>query len=122
MNKNDRILDIKLLYSSKHNIFSGNKGSEGKNIIIMAITNNILFQFQGEDSFENVFENYSIKNGNILKGYKYFLGNEKIHNFKFSKIQFINQYLLTSNEETKTETKGILFGFMTKKWILSWKT
>ena len=114
INKNDRILDIKLLYSSKYNIFSGNKGSEGKNIIIMAITNNILFQFKGEDSLENVFENYSIDNGNILKGYKHFLGNEKINNFKFSKIQFINQYLLSSNDEIKTETKGILFGFMTK--------
>jgi hypothetical protein len=61
MSKNDRILDMKLLYSSKHNVLSANKGSEGKNIIIMAITNNILFQFQGKDSFENVFENYSIK-------------------------------------------------------------
>ena len=116
MNKNDRILDMKLLYSSKHNILSANIGSEGKNIIIMAITNNILFQFQGKDSFENVFENYSIKDGSILKGYKSFLGNEKIDNFKFSKIQFINQYLLTTKEETETksETKGVLFGFMAK--------
>ena len=114
INKNDRILDLKLLYSSKYNILSGNKGSEGKSIIIMALTNNILFQFQGKDSLENVFENYSIKNGSILKAYKLFLGNDKIENFKFSKIQFISQYLLSSKEETKTEKKGILFGFMTK--------
>ena len=114
LNKGDRILDMKLLYSSKYNILSGNKGTEGKNIIIMAITNNILFQFQGKDSFENVFENYSIKDGSILKGYKSFLGNEKMDNFKFSKIQYINQYLLSSKEDNKTETKGVLFGFMTK--------
>ena len=114
LNKGDRILDMKLLYSSKYNILSGNKGTEGKNIIIMAITNNILFQFQGKDSFENVFENYSIKDGSILKGYKTFLGSEKMDNFKFSKIQYINQYLLSSKEDNKTETKGVLFGFMTK--------
>ena len=114
LNKNDRILDMKLLYSSKHNVLSANKGSEGKNIIIMAITNNILFQFQGKDSFEDVFENYSIKNGSILKGYKSFIGNEKIDNFKFSKIQFISQYLLSSKDDIKADTKGILFGFMTK--------
>ena len=114
LSKGDRILDMKLLYSSKYNILSGNKGTEGKNIIIMAITNNILFQFQGKDSFENVFENYSIKDGSILKGYKSFLGNEKMDNFKFSKIQYINQYLLSSKEDNKTETKGVLFGFMTK--------
>ena len=114
MNGNDRILDMKLMYSSKYNILSANKGSEGKDIIIIAITNNILFQFHGKDSFDKVFENYSIKNGSVLKGYKHFLGNDKIDNFKFSKIQFINQYLLSSQEEIKTETKGILFGFMTK--------
>ena len=70
LNKNDRILDMKLIYSSKNNILSANKGTEGKSIIIMAITNNILFQFHGKDSIENVFENYSIENGSILKGYK----------------------------------------------------
>ena len=113
-NDNDRILDIKLIYSSKYNVLSGSKGSEGKNIIILAITNNILFQFQGKDSFDNVFENYSIKNGSILKGYKSFLGNDKIENFKFSKIQLINQYLISSKEENKTENIGVLVGFMTK--------
>ena len=120
LNKNDRILDMKLIYSSKNNILSANKGTEGKSIIIMAITNNILFQFHGKDSIENVFENYSIENGSILKGYKLFLGNDKIENFKFSKMQFINQYLLSSKEkekdieEIKSGSKGILFGFMTK--------
>jgi len=114
INDNDRILDIKLIYSSKYNVLSGSKGSEGKNIIILAITNNILFQFQGKDSFDNVFDNYSIKNGSILKGYKSFLGNDKIENFKFSKIQLINQYLISSKEENKTENIGVLVGFMTK--------
>ena len=115
LKKNDRILDMKLIYSSKNNILIANKGTEGKNIIIMAITNNMLFQFHGKDSFENVFNNYSIENGSILKGYKLFLGNEKIENFKFSKIQFINQYLLENKlAQKKSDTVGILFGFMTK--------
>ena len=115
LNKNDRILDMKLIYSSKNSILSANKGTEGKSIIIMAITNNILFQFHGKDSLENVFENYSIENGSILKGYKLFLGNNKIENFKFSKIQFINQYLLENEiKEKKSDKTGILFGFMTK--------
>jgi len=114
MNENDRILDIKFLYSSKYNIQSATKGTEGKNIIIMAITNNILFQFQGKDSFDDVFSNYSIKTGDILKGYKLFLGKGKVDNFKFSTIQFINQYLITGKEDQKSETKGVLFGFMTK--------
>ena len=114
MNDNDRILDMKLMYSSKYNILSANKGTEGKDIIIIAITNNILFQFHGKDSLDKVFESYSIANGSILKGFKLFLSNDKIDNFKTSKIQFINQYLVSSKEEIKTETKGILFGFMTK--------
>ena len=112
IDKNDRILDMKLISSSKLSMHNTSKGNEGKNISIFAITNNILFQFKGKDSFEKVFENYSIKNGDILKGYKKFWG--KIENFKLSRIQFINQYLQSSKDEDKKDKRGLLFGFMSK--------
>ena len=114
MDKNDRIYDMKLISYSKLSMHNTSKGNEGKNIFIYAITNSILFQFKGKDSFEKVFENYSLKNGDILKGYKKFWGNPHIENFKFSRIQLINQYLESSNDEDKKEQRGILFGFMSK--------
>ena len=115
LDKNDRILDMKLISSSKFSMYNVNKGNEGKNIFILAITNNILFQFQGKDSFENVFSNYSIKNGDILKATKKFLGNPRSSNLKLSRIQLINQYLQSSkDDEEKKEKRGILFGFMSK--------
>ena len=114
MDKNDRIYDMKLISSSKLSMHNTSKGNEGKNIFIFAITNNILFQFQGKDSFEKVFENYSLKNGDILKGYKKFWGNPNIENFKLSRIQLINQYLESSKDEERKEKRGILFGFMSK--------
>ena len=114
MDKNDRIYDMKLTSYSKLSMHNTSKGNEGKNIFIYAITNNILFQFKGKDSFEKVFDNYSLKNGDILKGYKKFWGNPYIENFKYSRIQLINQYLESSNDEEKKEKRGILFGFMSK--------
>lgn len=112
LDKNDRILDMKFISSSKLSMHNTSKGNEGKNISIFAITNNILFQFKGKDSFEKVFENYSLKNGDILKGYKKFWG--KVPNFKLSRIQLINEYLLSSKDEEKKEKRGLLFGFMSK--------
>ena len=114
MDKKDRILDMKLISSSKLSMHNTSKGNEGKNIIIFAITNNILFQFQGKDSFEKVFSNYSLKNGDILKAYKKFWGNPRIQNYKLSRIQLINQYLQSSKDIERKEKNGILFGFMSK--------
>ena len=114
MDKNDRIYDMKLISFNKLSMHNTSKGNEGKNIFIYAITNNILFQFKGKDAIEKVFENYSLKNGDILKGYKKFWGNPYIENFKFSRMQLINQYLESSNDEEKKEKRGILFGFMSK--------
>ena len=114
MDKKDRILDMKLISSSKLSMHNAFKGNEGKNISIFAITNTILFQFQGKDSFEKVFQNYSLNNGDILKAYKKFWGNPRIDNFRLSRIQLINQYLNSSKDEEKKEKRGILFGFMSK--------
>ena len=114
MDKKDRILDMKVLASSKLSMHNASRGNEGKDILILAITNNIIFQFHGKDSFEQVFENYSLKTGDILKGYKKFLGNPMVDNFKLSRIQLINQYLQSSKDDEKKEKRGILFGFMSK--------
>ena len=114
MDKKDRILDMKLISSSKLSMYNALKGNEGKSISIFAITNTILFQFQGKDSFEKVFQKYSLKNGDILKAYKKFWGNPRIDNFRLSRIQLINQYLKSSKDEEKKEKRGILFGFMSK--------
>ena len=41
-------------------------------IYILAITKRILFQFVGKKDFRGVFENYDIKNGDIIKAVKKF--------------------------------------------------
>ena len=45
MDKKDRILDMKVLASSKLSMHNASRGNEGKDILILAITNNIIFQF-----------------------------------------------------------------------------
>ena len=106
MEKDDRILDMKLILSKDTTTMGdASIGNEGKNIFILAITKNILFQFYGKDSYKKVFENYKLENGNILKAYKRFISKTK-NEFKYSRIQLIN--------ETSSEKSEIIFGFMSK--------
>ena len=109
MEKDDRILDMKLILSKDTTTMGdASIGNEGKNIFILAITKNILFQFYGKDSYKKVFENYKLENGNILKAYKRFISKTK-NEFKYSRIQLINEASL--EKEKKSE---IIFGFMSK--------
>lgn len=108
MEKDDRILDMKLIVSKESAMGDASIGNEGKNIFILAITKNILFQFYGKDSYKQVFENYKLENGNILKAYKRFISKTK-NEFKYSRIQLINETSL--EKEKKSE---IIFGFMSK--------
>ena len=94
LDKYEKILDMKIIFSSQNNdseeIYDIN--SVKKNILILAITKNKIFQFYGKDSYEKVFENYSIENGDILKAYKIF-HNKKNFSLEKSRIQLFNQYL-----------------------------
>ena len=102
MDKDDRILDMKLMISSNPNMgVSKTNYEEDKNIFILAITRNTLFQFYGKNTFKEVFENYS--NEKILKSYKKFISEVKA-DFKYSRIQLLN-------EEKSAE---VIFGFMTQ--------
>ena len=93
LDKNEKILDIKIIFSSENkNLFETTIDNQGKNILILAITKNKIFQFQGKDSFEKVFDNYTLENGNIAKACKLF-HNKKNFNLKKSRIQLFNQYL-----------------------------
>ena len=109
MEKDDRILDMKLIVSKDTTTMGdANLGTEGKNIFILAITKNILFQFYGKNSYKEVFENYKLENGNILKAYKRFISKTK-KEFRYSRIQLINEASL--EKEKKSE---IIFGFMSQ--------
>ena len=109
MEKDDRILDMKLIVSKDTTTMGdASLGTEGKNIFILAITKNILFQFYGKNSYKEVFENYKLENGNILKAYKRFISKTK-KEFRYSRIQLINEASL--EKEKKSE---IIFGFMSQ--------
>ena len=99
-NYSEKILDMKIIFSidnnsniNKINIDSKKK----KNILILAITQNRLFQFYGRDSFKEVFKNYSLENELICKSYKLFVSNYS--NFNQSRIQLINKYFSSNKEE-----------------------
>ena len=111
MNKNEKILDMKIIISCESmDTYDSNLNSKGKNILIIAITNNKLFQFYGKDSYEDVFKNYSIENGDILKSYKLF-PSKKNFQLNKSRIQLFNQYLPFYKFET-FEKPEIVFSCM----------
>ena len=103
MDENDRILDMKLMVSENPAMGVSKGYNEDKNICILAITKHILFQFFGKNSFSEVFENYTLEDGKILKAYKKFISQVKLED-KYSRIQLLN-------EEKSAEVK---FGFMTQ--------
>ena len=103
MDENDRILDMKLMVSENPAMGVSKGYNEDKNIFILAITKHCLFQFYGKNSFQEVFENYSLEDGKILKAYKKFISQVKLKD-KYSRIQLLN-------EEKSAE---VLFGFMTQ--------
>ena len=109
LDKNEKILDMKIIFSSQNNdnddIYDIN--NEKKNILILAITKNKIFQFYGKDSFEKVFQNYSIENGDILKSYKLF-HNKKNFILDKSRIQLFLQYLPFYKFETFQKSELLL--------------
>ena len=103
MEENDRILDMKLMVSGNPSLGVQSEEDEDKNIFVIAITKHILFQFQGKKSFKDVFENYTLKDGKILKAYKKFISEKKLED-KYSRIQMLHG----------EKTSQILFSFMTQ--------
>ena len=104
MEKDDRILDMKIVsWRDIATMRDESYGNESINILILAITKNILFQFYGKGSYKQVFKNYKLENGNILKAYKRFI-SEANNEFRYSRIQLIN-------DENEYEIK---FGFMSQ--------
>ena len=103
MDDNDRILDMKLIVLENPTIGVSKADNEDRTIFILAITKHILFQFIGQKSFKDVFENYTLEDGKILKAYKKFISPTKIDD-KYSRIQLLH-------EEASAE---VLFGFMTQ--------
>ena len=111
MDKNERILDIKIILSCENkDIYEANTNNEGKKLLILAITKNKIFQFYGKDSYQKVFDNYSIESGNLIKACKLF-HNKKNFNLKKSRIQLFNQYLPFYKYEKFKKTE-LLFSCM----------
>ena len=112
LNKDEKIIDMKIIFSfEKSSIgYTSSDDGEGKNILILAMTKNSLFQFYGKGSFEKVFQNYSLENGDILKAYKCFHSNKRFYLNK-SRIQLLNQYLPFYNFEN-FKKQELLFSCM----------
>ena len=111
LSKNERILDMKLIISCPNsNMYGSATDMSGKNIFILAVTNKTLFQFVGKNSFEEVFSNYSLENGDILKAFKRFPTSAS--SLKFTRLQLISEFLLSSLKSKKNEKPGVLFGWM----------
>ena len=111
LDKNEVILDIKIIFSFENtDIYDTNLNNERKNILILAITKNKLFQFYGKDSYEKVFQNYGIENSEILKSYKLF-HSKKNYNLNKSRIQLFNQHLPFYNFDKFTKPQ-LLFSCM----------
>ena len=91
MEKNDRILDMKIIVSGDNLTGERHSGIEGKDIAILAITKHVLFQFYGKNSFKDVFNKYSVENGKILKAYKKFISSSDKLEDKYLRIQLINE-------------------------------
>ena len=86
--KNDRILDIKILTSGSITYPSNpEQGIQFENIFIFAITKNMLFQFQGKDTYKSTFE--EISKSQFLNCYKFTSIIKKDH--YHSRIQIFNQ-------------------------------
>ena len=67
MEKNEVILDLKIFFSfDSKDIYDPNLDNKGKNILILANTRNKIFQFYGKESYEKVFQNYSLDDNAIL--------------------------------------------------------
>ena len=100
MEKNEVILDLKIFFSfNSKDIYDKNLDNKGKNILILANTRNKIFQFYGKDSYEKVFQNYSLDDNAILKAYKLF-HNKKNFNLNSSRIQIFNQHIPFYNFES----------------------
>ena len=86
--KDDRIVDLKM--------FTNEEGM----ILILAITKMMLFQFVGKKEFGNVFENYNVDKGDVIKAVKRFFKkskrNEIINKIKSGKK---NEIIRTESEE-----------------------
>lgn len=104
LEKNERILDMKILITKSKSI--------EKDILILAATKNMLFQFYGKGtSYKDIFKNYSLDNGDILKAFKKFSNNSEEKEFSKLRIQLLSSYSLGS--ETTSEQKELYFGWMT---------
>ena len=74
MDKNDRIVDFKLF-------------TENNNILLIAITKRIVFQFVGKTDFRKVLENYDLEYGNINKGVKKFFPQKSRQTKKIKQLK-----------------------------------
>ena len=87
MEKNERIIDLKILNSD-----SDNK----KRLLIIAITKNTIFKFEGNGTYKEIFDKYSKNKDDIQKTYKKFSNNQKKDDLKKCRLQLINSYSINS--------------------------
>ena len=95
--KNERIIDMKVIsnnYTDK---------------LILAITKNVFFQFEGRGTYKEILANYSVENGGILKAYKKFSTNSKENEFEKSRIQLCESY---SSKSVDKDNLQNCFGFI----------
>ena len=87
MEQNERIIDLKIINSDKEN---------RKQLMIVAITKNTIFKFEGTGSYKEIFDKYTINKDDFQKTYKTFLNNQKKGDFKKSRLQLLKSYSINS--------------------------
>ena len=87
MEKNERIIDLKIINSDKEN---------KKQLMIVAITKNTIFKFEGTGSYKEIFDKYTINKDDFQKTYKTFLNSQKKGDFKKSRLQLLKSYSINS--------------------------
>ena len=98
----EKILDIKMT-----------KNASNGNIVIIACTKNMIFNFNGKGTFKEIFSKYSVDNGDIYKAFKKIPNNSNEKNFNNSYIQIIDSYSPTLNyDKKKNRVTNKYFGCM----------
>ena len=87
MEEDERIIDLKILNSDKEN---------RKQLLIIAITKNTIFKFEGVGTYKEIFDQYSMDKDDFQKTYKKFSNNPKKEDLKKCRLQLLSSYSINS--------------------------
>lgn len=100
MEKSERINDIKIINSNR---------KDKNELLIIAITKNSVFKFEGSGTFKEIFDKYSIEKDDFQKVYKKLSNNQKENEFDKCRLQLLKSY---SNNSLTKDNLHLFLGWM----------